>query len=198
MQRQGEVNLRGVTTGRHDKTATDGRTDMKCKHCGKSIYGQYLNSTRSPADRVYISYGNHPLLKKASELVELAKGYEDEVRELQTKHRKRLRPVYSHKVSIVNPKDHQGWISSRVPKGSEMIMVTSTLENEDIFEKHMKRYGSISMSPDEGKRSVRYYRKHGLLFYDGGGHCTLTAEQPCSDEEWEQIKQGDIPKKFIR
>ena len=127
----------------------------------------------------------------------MAEGYEDEVRRLRDINRERLEPEYSYEVVVCN-QDDRGWFNSRIPADTEMIMVHATLTNQNIFERHMRTYGSLSNAPDEKKRSVRYYRKHGLLFYDGGGHVTLEAEQPCSDEEWAQLKQGNIPEKFLR
>jgi len=47
-------------------------------------------------------------------------------------------------------------------------------------------------------RGMLYYRTdENILTHTGGGVCILKDPKLCSDEEWEQIKSGSIPEKFI-
>jgi hypothetical protein len=39
--------------------------------------------------------------------------------------------------------------------------------------------------------------KYGILFHEGGGYIMLKDKIPCSDEDWENIKIGNI-KKFLK
>lgn len=43
-----------------------------------------------------------------------------------------------------------------------------------------------------------YFRtEENILTSDGGGHCVLKEPKLCSDEQWESIKNGIIPDKFL-
>ena len=43
-----------------------------------------------------------------------------------------------------------------------------------------------------------YFRtEENILTYDGGGYCVLKEPKLCSDEQWESIKNGIIPDKFL-
>lgn len=43
-----------------------------------------------------------------------------------------------------------------------------------------------------------YFRtEENILTYDGGGYCVLKEPKLCSDEQWESIKNGVIPDKFL-
>jgi len=54
-------------------------------------------------------------------------------------------------------------------------------------------------SQDKGKwlGMVFYRTDENILTPGGGGHHVLKTPKLCSDEEWEQIKNGSIPEKFI-
>jgi hypothetical protein len=167
----------------------------KCPNCGEALPLWLTLSGRSSADRIFEHAGNHKLLKKANELIELARSYEEKVRELQKKHRKRLKSQYLHKVSV-KVSDGSSW--TKIPKGQEYITITAVLLNNGMFDNHLKLYGSLSQPPSEKYTTVKYYRKHGMLLHDSGGHHILEDEQPCSAEEWSELCAGRIPKKFMR
>lgn len=170
--------------------------DPQCSGCGKQIpIMTFLDYTRDRAEKIFEHAGNHPKLKRANKLIEEARGIEDEVRELRSKHRKSLVAVYRVEVKV---EVSNGTWYTKVPKGDEFIVITRYLMNQEVFDRHMKRYGSISNRPREKEMSVKYYRKHGLLLCDGGGSGFLEDEQPCSDEEWADMKAGGIPEKFLR
>jgi hypothetical protein len=168
----------------------------ECRKCGAKIpLMQFLDHKRRRADDLFLHAGNHEKLKMANRLIEEAREIETEVRELQARHRRRLKPEYSRKITMAKSTG-DGW--TNVPEGQEYFTILSELVNGDLFDKHIKKYGSLSQSPDVSHRSVRYYRKHGFLFHDGGGHHILEDEQPCSDEDWEQFRDGNIPEVFKR
>jgi hypothetical protein len=148
---------------------------------------------RTPAKDIFLHAGNHPKLKQANKLIEQARVLEQEVKQEQDKHRKTLQAKYSYQISVkIQEKD--SW--SKIPEGTEIITIQCQLENKAIFEKHMHKYGSLYMPPDEHKNSVKFYRAYGMLLHDGGGHVLLKTEQPCSDAEWESIKASSVPDKF--
>lgn len=153
-----------------------------------------MNETRRPAKDIYLHTNNHIKLKQADIFIKQARELERQVEEENSTVRKLLIPRYSFKVSssIVKEDDSR----NNLPKGTETLYILATLCNKDIFDSHMKTYGSISMYPEETRSSLKYYRKHGLLFHTDGGWHLLKDEQPCSDKEWEQLKAGNIPKKF--
>ncbi len=170
---------------------------QECKQCGHKIpWVLFSDYVRDRSDKIYITSKNHPDLMKASELVEQARELELRVREEQRDARQSLKAVYQHTVQVKEASAHTAaW--SKIEEGQEYIVITSHLTNDSDFRKHFETYGSMTNGPDLERRSVKYYRKHGLLFADGGGHVPLTFEEPCSDEEWEDLKAGNIPEKFL-
>ena len=172
---------------------------MECNHCGEVIPGKWVNywkDTREPAERIFKHAGNHPKLIKSNELIEEARMLEREVREEQNESRKSLKAEYKHSVHV-KIEGNSKW-SRDLDEGTEYIVIESNLVNKEIFEEHVKFYGSLLNPPKEHKSSVKYYRLHGLLLRAGGGHITLRDKQLCSDEEWESLKKGNIPEKFMR
>lgn len=152
--------------------------------------------TREPASGIYLHSKNHLKLIQANKYIEQARKLEEEVSEERQQARKLLKAEYSFEVSSRVLKEEDHW--DRLPAGTEILTLTATLMNDRIFEDFMHHYGSISMYPEKTKRSLKYYRKHGILFHTGGGWSLLTDEQPCSDKNWNDIKNGNIPKKFKR
>lgn len=170
---------------------------MKCPICNgtgkmedKSLFG-----TRYPASKIFTSSGNHPKLIQAKELIERARELERQVKEEQDIHRKTIKPIYLTEVTVHTNKNSY---SSKIPDGEEYVRIVQSLTNGEDFIEHMKYFGSVSGPSEETRTSVAYYRKNNFLLHDHGGWMLLEDEQPCNDEEWEDIKKGNIPKKFIR
>lgn len=163
---------------------------MKCPICKQETAEKYRAYTRLPADKHYISGGNHPKLIKAHDLINGAKELENQVREEQALHRKTLRAEYKHKVHVKVAK--KGHFFNKIPEGQEYIVITSILTNEDIFKEHMNYFGSICGPPESSKSSVQYYRKHGILLHDSGGWLLLNDEEPCNNQQWEDLKAGRL------
>ena len=162
---------------------------MKCPVCENEVVDRYRSRVRRPASDIYISSGNHKKLVLARNLITEAKTLEEGAREEQSEARKQLVPEYSYKVTVGIQRPDR---FSKCPEGAEYVVITATLTNEDIFKEHMRFYGSISSPPESGRSSVRYYRKHGILFHDSGGWLILEDEVPFSDEDWNALKAGKV------
>jgi len=168
----------------------------KCQNCGEEVSGRWFSlwNKRETANRIYLHSSNHPLLIEANELIKKARKLEEEVRELRLQARSSIESVYDRTVHV-KVAEKSGWHSD-LEEGTEYIVITSILKNQQEYEDHMKEFGSLSNPPKEQTSSVKYYRVHGILLHEGGGYIVLKDKQPCSDEEWEQIKGGHIPEKF--
>lgn len=136
------------------------------------------------------------LRKEKCDLEERLTLVRDELTRIRKEERKTLIPIYENKVTVMRREQEGPFNKIRI--GEEYVVVTSTLINSDVFNEHLDRFGLIDSPPENNRRSVRYYVRYGVLFRDGGGYLTLKDEQPCSDEEWERIKSGDIPEKFLK
>ena len=97
---------------------------------------------------------------------------------------KKIIPIYKHEVHIFNENTTE-----------EDIVIYSKLSNQYEYVNYIELFGPIPTA--ETKISVKYYIKYNMLFHKGGGHLTLEDEIPCSDEEWEEIKKGNIDR-FLR
>ncbi len=153
---------------------------------------------RSKAENyVYMCSKNHRKIQRATKLIELAKRLEREV-EVEAVEASKLIPTeYSYSVKVDNQKPTK-WTKFE----GEYIIITATLSEESQrarFE-FLERFGSFRCFFDSEyiKTSVCYYRKYNMLFHDRGGWNLLLDEQPCSDEEWEELKKGNISAKFLR
>ena len=80
--------------------------------------------------------------------------------------------------------------------GDDLLYITTGLANACDKKEFMSLFGSISGSWDKLRKSVKYFRISDVLLHKGGGWLLLKDQQPCSDEEWESIKAGDVPEKF--
>jgi hypothetical protein len=115
----------------------------------------------------------------------------------QRENRKTLIPQYTYEVYPHTQKESSlGW-SSKIPVGQEYIVIRRYVSNMVIFDDHLEYYGSIMNKPEASVLSVTYYRKHGILLHESGGHLVLNDEQLCSDEEWNDLKNGNLGK-FVR
>lgn len=79
---------------------------------------------------------------------------------------------------------------------NDSVRLIGELVNEPAKKEFMALFGHISGSWDKQLRSVGYYRVGGVLLHGGGGWIILKDQQVCTDEEWDRIKSGDVPKKF--
>lgn len=87
-------------------------------------------------------------------------------------------------------------IFDRVPEGTEYVRITEYLLNENEKNEHIEAFGTVMGSWDASRRSVSYFRINGILLHEGGGYVIMKQYMECSDAEWEQIKQGNIPERL--
>ena len=137
----------------------------------------------------------HPKLIQIEQLNAQIKQLKREVDEEESPHRKELIPQYNYEIHAGIQKE-TGW-HSKIEAGQEYIVIRRNVTNMVIFDDHLHYYGSIMNKPEASVLSVKYYRKHGLLMHDGGGHCVLNDEELCSDQDWEDLKNG-ILDKFVK
>lgn len=132
----------------------------------------------------------HPNKLKISLLkIEISK-LEEQLSNEQREARKLLKPEYTYEV-YVEVQKKSVWHSDIV-EGQEFIRIRRTLSNSQVFKYHMNHFGSINNPPRDSDLSVNYYRKHGILFHDGGGHLILNDKELCSDSDWEDLKNGKL------
>ncbi len=97
----------------------------------------------------------------------------------------RIRHVYSAKASPACACDSV-WFH---PENLESI---PALRFEIREEKYLD-----DVKVDEGQKTTgTYVLFHNVLLGVGGGYHPLRSPSPCSDEEWEAMKHGEIPEKF--
>ena len=122
--------------------------------------------------------------KEVAELRNKLFGLESELEEKKNKIFNEIIPKYKHDVKTFNKGDVD-----------ENIVIYSKLSNQYEYINYIELFGPIPIA--ETKVSVKYYIKYNMLFHKGGGHLILEDEIPCSDEEWEEIKKGNIDR-FLR
>lgn len=169
-----------------------------CPKCGH-IFDPYcfdLSNTRTLAERTYISSKNHPKLREANEFLLQAKKLEEEVRQEALKEGENLKARWEYRVKVFPYDNKKGWYQE-LPSGIECVEVFGTLLNKQDFEDFLNKYGYVHGMPEDKLHSVTYWRLNGVLLHVGGGYIILQYNVPCSDEEWEAIKQGNIPPKFL-
>jgi len=127
----------------------------------------------------------HPKIKLIEEKKQEIKKLEHELYMEQIANAKTLKAQYEQIVIYAQ-------------NGNKSLRINSILTNQKIFDDHLHCFRSLVNPPKKEKLSVEYYRKHGLLLHQGGGWLILEDEQPCSDNEWEEIISGNIPKKFLK
>ena len=65
------------------------------------------------------------------------------------------------------------------------------------FEIREEKYLDDVKVSEEVKTTGNYVLFHNVLLGVGGGYFPLRSLSPCSDEEWEAMKRGEIPEKFF-
>ena len=82
-------------------------------------------------------------------------------------------------------------------KGMETIRFMLAPENMQDRELSLELFGKVSGEWEE-KISVTYFRISNVLLHTHGGVLFLKDYQTCDDSEWDLLKSGNIPEKFIR
>ena len=84
-----------------------------------------------------------------------------------------------------------------IPAGTQVLMFDGQLSNSKVYEDYLNTYGSINNRPEANRTSHRYWRKNKVLIPQGGGCSVLIPYVIVNDEEWEQMKAGNIPDRFM-
>lgn len=109
--------------------------------------------------------------------------------------RNKLRPIYAYKVNTYIADGSRRY--SDLKEGDEYIVITATLQNNNEYDEFIDMFDSCCVRPDCQIISVRYYMKYGVLFHEGGGHIIIKDKVPCNNDDWENLKKGNI-KKFLK
>jgi len=80
-----------------------------------------------------------------------------------------------------------------IPAGTQLLTFEGRLSNRKVFKDHFDTYGEISNEPAAKVASRRYWRKNNVLIAQGGGFNVLINHEIVNDEDWEQMKGGNIP-----
>jgi hypothetical protein len=110
--------------------------------------------------------------------------------------RKEVHAIYSHEVQVhvsVNRGPWGGFFD--VPPGKECVVIKGTLLNKEDYDDIMRLFGSLMNRPEDHFSSVTYWRTdEGILTHCGGGHLVLREPVLMSDDEWEDLKKGNVNK----
>jgi hypothetical protein len=136
-------------------------------------------------------------MKNAIERRDRIRALETELKTLKREHHDegyKTQPEARYTYSVhPGVQEDEHW-STKVPVGSEYILIQGKLANEDEKDAHMEIYGSINGDWKERRTSVKYFRMENILMHDGGGFLILKDPQHCNDEEWEELKKGNFGK----
>ena len=146
--------------------------------------------------------GAHQNRVKMNEIGELVKSLKEQYRELERELNELERasegpkPRYTVKATIGVQSGESPWSSLRdAPAGSETIrfLVTPAQGYVEACEARLNHFGRSTKDRASVKSSVTYYRFHGVLMHCSGGTTIIKTPQLCSDEQWEELKKGNIP-----
>lgn len=82
------------------------------------------------------------------------------------------------------------------PEGTELLSFVGEVSNMQQFEDLLETHGQCP-SYDELLSSVSYYRVNEVICHQGGGRLMLDDHQTCSDQEWQSMKEGKIPRRLL-
>lgn len=105
----------------------------------------------------------------------------------------RVKAVYEYTVKPVD--DHPLY------KKLGGIVIQCKLKNQEEIERWQARYEESHLA-EKTLHSQVYIWLDGMIYVESGGHSILSCswynqELPCTKEEWDSIKSGNIPSKFI-
>lgn len=86
---------------------------------------------------------------------------------------------------------------NNIPAGAQLLMFEGQLSNHQVYEDHLNLYCMIDNRPEAKVTSRQYWRKNKILIPQGGGYSILIPYVVVNDEEWEQMKAGNIPDRFL-
>jgi len=132
---------------------------------------------------------------KCKSLKKEKKGLEQRLEVIAREEGDKLKANYEYSARVVMREGEE--LFSDIEPGNECVVIIATLTNKEIFDDHVRVFGHMTNPPRERMSSVTYYTKYGMLFHEGGGTNILKDKVPCSSEDWDNIKAGNV-KKFLR
>lgn len=94
------------------------------------------------------------------------------------------------------PKPNKMWGGPE--EGTDIVELRMVITNYDEI-KSAYELAMVSIEDqDQHNKGLVYYRKNKVLLHHGGGHHVIAGEYPIvEDDEWEAIKQGNVPERLI-
>jgi uncharacterized protein YrzB (UPF0473 family) len=101
-------------------------------------------------------------------------------------------PVYKYTTEVKEPRRST---FDRIPEEvTETLRITRKLVNKEERQKCAEAHGQTLGKSEEDQGSVAYFRVNDVLQESHGGTLVLRQFAIVTDEEWDQIKDGNIPK----
>jgi len=102
-----------------------------------------------------------------------------------------LKPLWEFECAVKLHK-FSPW-EKEVEEGTEVIYVRKVIANLEEIEPLYKQYDIAIPDKRVHNSGIFWFRKNNVLLHFGGGTLHLRNYAICTDDEWEQIKQGNIP-----
>ncbi len=144
--------------------------------------------------------GDHPLIAEYNKTIDSMEKRLEVLRvQIRDAKREEGEPKPRYWIRNVILKD-KFWGSFRNERKIDGVVLLDILMNLGEKEAWFERWGSITGPWEPTRSSVTYYRtEEKILTSDGGDGWGFLKELPMivSDEEWEAIKEGNIPERLI-
>ena len=110
-------------------------------------------------------------------------------------------PDWGWDIKVTIQEEQKGSWRIDAPPGTELVSVHKVIKNYDEIKELYELAGVEIPKRDQHNKGMKYYRKNKVLLHCGGGTLWLGNfyDFPIvEDDEWEQIKQGNIPERFLK
>lgn len=101
----------------------------------------------------------------------------------------------------VTPREYSNWLGRGDSPPVEALQIHKRVKAA-VLQEWIKggpsTFSTDWQEPDRWFGMVYYRTDEGILTHGGGGHLVLKDPKLCSDAEWEEMKAGRIPAKFIK
>ena len=128
------------------------------------------------------------------------KEYDEKIESLDKAIEEELRnslpqPEWSYKVKVYLS---NGSIWDDCEKGTEIVEVRKVIKNLDEIRPFWEEAKEDIPGIRNNNTGIKYFRKNKVLLHTGGGTLYLAGKYPIvEDDEWEEIKRGNIPKRLL-
>ena len=137
-----------------------------------------------------LCYQKWKYIKECDKKIEsLSKTIKEELRESLPQ------PEWTYKVIVYLS---NGSIWDDCEKGTEIAEVRKVIKNLDEIRPFWEEAEKDIPGIRDNNTGIKYFRKNKVLLPTGGGTFWLVGKYPIvEDDEWEEIKRGNIPKRLL-